>query len=75
MTAPYEMWAWLVEEADGEEGVVAAVIPQLGPSPIPLHSRKRSLAMSFEPVARAHSEASGRPVRLAHLVEVKGETP
>ena len=65
---PYEMWVWLVEEADGVEGPVAATIPSLGVIG-PLQHRKKGMVERLGPLARQHGVASGRPVRLAHLVE------
>jgi hypothetical protein len=66
----YEMWAWLVDDVEGD-GVVAAVIPwrkELGP--MTLQSRRREMAQALEVVALEHQKRTGRPVRLAHLVEV-----
>lgn len=75
MTGAYEMWAWLVTEADGTEGVIAAALAEgsewhsnFGPL-LTLHARSRAVAEHLEPLARAHGAAAGRPVRLAHLIE------
>lgn len=67
----YECWMWLVEEEDGREGVIAALIPEAGMiQPLLLQNSKRELAEALEPIARQHGASSGRPVRLAHLVEM-----
>ena len=63
----YHCWVWLVEEADGTVGPVAAVLPGLGLSV--LQSRRRELAEAMRGLAERHARTSGRPVRLAHLVE------
>jgi hypothetical protein len=63
------MYAWLVEEDDGTEGVVAAIIPALGSSPVPLQSPKLRVARSLGGLATAHGAATGKRVRLARLVE------
>lgn len=68
----YEMWAWLVLEEDGTEGVITAVVPGVEVF-LPLHHRRREMAERLEELAWAHGRASGRPVRLAHLVEVPDE--
>jgi hypothetical protein len=59
-----------VQEPDGHEGPIAVLLPgaeTLGP--IVLQSPRLSYAHSFEPYARKHHEETGKPVRLAHLVE------
>ena len=71
----YECWVWVVKEQDGTEHPIATILPQapqLGPMVLQ-HSTKAT-AQSLEQFARAHGKASGRPVRLAHLVE-DYETP
>ena len=65
----YECWAWLVEDHDGP-GVIAAQFGDLK-APVPLQSRREDIARGMEPLARAHGQSLGRPVRLAHLIEVE----
>ena len=64
----YELWAWLVQESDGTEGVITAG-GLINGTFANLQSRQRALAERMRPLAEAHAEASGRPVRLAHLIE------
>jgi hypothetical protein len=66
----YETWAWLVLESDGTEGTIAVAVPGVG-ALVVLQCRQRALAEGFGDLARAHGEAVGRPVRLAHLLEVR----
>ena len=66
----YECWAWLVAEADGSEGVIAAALPGM-PGLSVLQARSKRLAMAMTCIAEGHAHASGRPVRLVHLVEVE----
>ena len=68
---PYEIWVWLVREDDGREGAIAVVLPgseQLGP--MVLQARSWELAERVRPLAEAHGRATGRLIRLAHLLEV-----
>lgn len=69
MANPYEMWAWLVEEEPGDEGIIAAYVTDHS-GPLPLHSRRKDFALRMEGIARQHGRQYGRPVRLVHLVEV-----
>lgn len=76
MSAPYECWAWLVEEEDGREGVIAVALASdhplyvaVGPL-LTLHTARYENAMKMRPFAMMHAETTGRPVRLAHLKEV-----
>jgi hypothetical protein len=68
----YQMWCWVVTEDDGTEGVICGVIPQMadwGLGPSPLQHHKREVAEQFRALAESHGRLSGKPVRLAHLVE------
>jgi hypothetical protein len=72
MTRPFELWVWVVKEADGQEGTIAAMIPgseHLGL--MVLQGRTREVADRLGGIAMRHGEASGRPVRLVHLQEVQ----
>jgi hypothetical protein len=66
----YECWVWLVKEEDGSEGPVAAFVPELPFGPLVLQHSRRPMAEAFGPIAHNHGHETGRPVRLAHLVEV-----
>jgi hypothetical protein len=66
----YEMWVWVVTEEDGTEDVMTGVVPQLGPSPIPLQHNRQELAEVFRNLAEGHGRMVEKPVRLAHLVEI-----
>ena len=68
----YELWAWVVREAGGREGVIAAILPgkeRLGP--MLLQSSRLEVAESMRSMAEQHHKASGKPVRLVHLLEEK----
>lgn len=70
MTGPYEVWVWLIEESDGRDGAIAALLPGLEKlGPLVLQNPRREVAEGFRPVAEAHGKAAGRPIRLAHLRE------
>jgi hypothetical protein len=80
VTAPYELWCWVVEEEDGREGAIAAYVdfPAVGratssrSSLVVLQGRNRDIvAEGFAELARKHGEETGRPVRLVHLREVR----
>ena len=69
----YELWAWVVTEDDGTEGVICGIVPQLadlGMGPILLQHRKREVAETLRPYAEGHGRIANKAVRLAHLVEV-----
>lgn len=59
------LWAWMVQEADGRWGIIAALIPGLGPSQLVFGSEKT--AQVARPVAVSHHMNSGRPVRLVRF--------
>ena len=56
------MWAWVVEEPDGSEGIISAYLPGSGHMPL-VTSQERN-AHRLEQVARQHNERTGKPVRL-----------
>lgn len=66
----YSCWVWVVQEDDGTEGAIAAMVPQLRGGLTVLMHKKQDVAEALEPIARRHETASGRPVRLVHLREV-----
>lgn len=68
------IYAWQEWEPNGDWGIIAAVIPALGTTPVPLVMRDPTSALRAEPLARAHAAASGNPVRLARfeLAEAEG---
>jgi len=70
----YECFAWVMIEADGKEGVIAAVMLDnevLGI--IPLFARERYIVEGFEPLARKHGANAGVPVRMVRLMEVSDD--
>jgi hypothetical protein len=66
----YGLWVWLVEEPDGTEGSIAAIVPGLEHlGMLVLQARTEEQAMLFAWAAQQHRDRSGLSVRLAHLVE------
>jgi hypothetical protein len=65
-----DLFAWLVKEDDGREGPVCALIPGLNMA-APLVSLSLALAELLEGVARAHADATGKPVRLVRYTEAE----
>lgn len=64
-----ELWAWLVLERDGSEGIVAAVLPGVGTVPLVVATGR--VAELMRPYAEVHARVSGRPVRLVRFSEVE----
>ena len=58
------LYAWIVEEADGSEGIIATIIPTLGMEASPLVTSQRRIADLLRPLALAHGKGVGRPVKL-----------
>lgn len=58
-----ELYAWMMEEPDGSEGLVGASIGPRG-SIIPLVGGDLKRMRSLRRFAETHREATGRPVRL-----------
>lgn len=60
------LYAWLVEELDGREGIIAAgvVIGGHVRPPMPLVTTRQEIAELYREAAKAHGKAAGRPVRL-----------
>lgn len=78
----YGCWVWLTKEDDGSEGVVTGMVPGIGAVNL---QGSRAVVDVLEPLARAHAERTGRPVRLVQTaggggvvgthVEVSGTFP
>jgi hypothetical protein len=66
-----DLFAWLVKEEDGREGPVCAVLPGLGLVAVPLVSLDRRLMEAIKPVAQAHGDRSGKPVRFVRFTEAE----
>jgi hypothetical protein len=66
-----DLFAWIVKEADGSEGPVAAVIPGVGSAAVPLVSMKRKIIDALALYAVAHAALSGKPVRLVRFTEAE----
>lgn len=60
-----DLWAWLVREPDGSEGIVGADIQGVGPCQLVVGSR--TIAIAMRPYAEQHAKVSGKPVRLVHF--------
>lgn len=60
-----KLYAWVAEESDGGEGVVAHFHPNLGN--MPLVGADMARIESFRPLARHVAELSGCPVRLVEF--------
>lgn len=63
------IWAWLVKEADGREGIIATGVPGVAAITALVASNEQIARHLYAPFAKAHGAASGRPVRLARFVE------
>lgn len=63
-----EIWAWIVTEPDGGEGIPA--IGGLGGMMMPLVGADEARIRSLEPAARATAALSGLPVRLVRFTEL-----
>lgn len=63
------MWAWVVTEADGGEGIPAMTmnIPGNGPTFMPMIGADETRIRSLESHARHIAEQSGVPVRLVRF--------
>lgn len=59
------LYAWMVEEEDGTEGIIAALVPALGTTV--LVTSREHVARRMKSLAHAHGEAAGRPVRLVRF--------
>jgi hypothetical protein len=66
-----ELFAWLVKEDDGREGLIAAEVPEIGITPVPLVASNRQFMEAIAPIAQAHADRSGKPVRLVRFVEAE----
>jgi hypothetical protein len=66
-----DLYAWLVKEDDGAEGIIGAAVPGIGKGFSPLVVTSRKIADLLEPFASAHGHASGKPVRLVRFTEVE----
>lgn len=65
-----ELWAWVVTEANGGEGVAACEMPIDGAKfMMPLIGADEERIQSLEPYARLVEQRTGMPVRLKHFVE------
>lgn len=65
-----KLWAWLVTEEGGEEGIVAALFPGI-PGATPLVTSHERNVTGLGVIADLHAKATGKPVRLAVFEEVK----
>jgi hypothetical protein len=67
------LWAWQVQEPDGQWSMVGALmiaplIEDTGTSThMPLIHRKREVVMMMEEMAKGHARATGQPLRLAQF--------
>lgn len=66
------LWCWQ-EKLDSGWGLIAAVVPTMGMM-LPLVSRTREVALSFQEVAVGHCLRSGNEMRFARYDLVKIET-
>jgi hypothetical protein len=66
-----DLFAWLVKEEDGREGIVCVIIPGLGSRVIPLVATSAAMIETMETYARDHADGSGKPVRLARFTEAE----
>jgi hypothetical protein len=66
MTAGDSLYAWQVQESDGRWSMVGALVPQTGTHQ-PLIHRRLDIVERFGPLARAHAEGTGQPLRLARF--------
>lgn len=64
-----ELYAWVVKEADGREGIIAAAV--FGSAPSQLVSCFKHVAAQLRPFAEIHAEGTGKPVRLVRFVEAE----
>lgn len=58
------LYAWQEQEPDGKWGIIAVVVPQVAPLPIPLVTRHKGISDMWEPLARSHCKESGNAIRL-----------
>ena len=72
----YEMWAWVVDDFDGKEGIctIRRSLADGGQELLCLHHRDRDEAEAMRPLAELQTTTWGRPVRLVHLREVPEES-
>jgi hypothetical protein len=62
--SPDTIYAWQVFEND-EWGTIAASIPGVGMSPVPLLHRSLLMVRRLQPLGVEHGEQTGLPIRLA----------
>lgn len=67
-----EIFAFIAEEGPGEEGIMAAMVPGIGSTP--LVCMKQSLMRKFVPLADEISRASGKPYKILRF-KLDGEIP
>lgn len=60
------LYAWQVQEPDGQWSMVGALIPGIGEH-TPLIHRDLLLIRRLEGLARKHAEQTGQPLRLARF--------
>jgi hypothetical protein len=60
------LYAWQVQEPDGQWSMVGALIPGVGEH-APLIHRDLLLIRRLEGLARMHADATGQPLRLARF--------
>jgi hypothetical protein len=65
------LFAWLVKEADGSEGIIGVFIPDMGSGAVQLVTASEKVAAAFGSFARRHATVSGKPVRLVRFSEAE----
>lgn len=66
--APEALYAWQEFGHDGRWGIIAMVVPEVSPAPVPLVFRSPEVMEKVRPLAESHARASQLEVRMHRFI-------